>query len=286
MIVLKTAGWSDYELLDCGDGKRLERFGEYVLVRPDPQIIWGPKKDKSEWEKADAVFDGKWINKNRVPERWLLKYQDLSFFAKLSPFKHTGVFPEQVLNWEFVKLQITNAKLQMAREISVLNLFGYTGISSMVALSAGAKVTHVDSSRSSIGWMKENLEASGLSDKPIRYILDDVLKFVQREVKRGAKYDAIIMDPPIYGHGPSGETWDFNSSFPKLLKLCRQLLSDKPLFVLVNAYAISSSSIMLQNVLGENFSDLGGVIESGELALEEKDSGRLLSTGIFGRWSN
>ena len=290
MKILSTPGWDEYELLDTGDGKRFERFGKYRLVRPDPQIIWHPRLDKSEWLKADAEFDAekkKWVIKKQMPEKWLTRYKDIVFYAKLSPFKHTGVFPEQILQWDWMedKVKVKNSKLKVTNEVKILNLFGYTGIASLVCASAGARVTHVDASRPTIGWARENQTASGLQNKSIRWILDDAVKFVQREIKRGIRYDGIIMDPPVYGHGPDGEKWDFNESFPKLLSLCRLALSNKPLFVLINAYAISSSALMLKNVLEDYVSDLGGKIEVGELALEEQSAKRLLSTGIFARWS-
>ena len=286
MDVLSTQGFKDYELIDSGNGQRLERFGKYVLIRPDPQIIWKPQKDSSVWKKADACYlqndkQSTWSNAGKVPDKWLLRYKNLSFFCKLTPFKHTGVFPEQALQWGFIEEKLRG----FSTRANVLNLFGYTGIASLAAAASGAKVTHVDASKPSIAWARENQEASGFSQKPIRWILDDALKFVGREVKRNVKYDAIIMDPPIYGHGPEREKWDFNQSFPKLMELCRSVLSVSPLFVIVNAYAISSSSIMLLNVLKDYLSDLGGNFEYGELALQEKDSQRLLSTGIFCRWS-
>jgi 23S rRNA (cytosine1962-C5)-methyltransferase len=289
MNVLLTKGFKDYELIDSGNGQRLERFGKFILKRPDPQVIWKPKKDKSFWEKADAIYEsfgtkGKWVNINKVPEKWLVSYKDLSFFCKLTPFKHTGVFPEQSLQWDFIEEKISVRKTKDNKEINVLNLFGYTGISSLVCAANGAKVTHLDASHPAIGWAKENQKASGLLEKPIRWILDDALKFTQREIKRNVKYDGIIMDPPVYGHGPKGEKWDFNESFPQLMQACRSILSVSPLFVIVNAYAISSSSIMLDNVLKDYLSDLGGTFEYGELALQEKNSERLLSTGIFARW--
>ena len=288
MNVLSTQGFKDYDLIDSGNGQRLERFGKFILVRPDPQVIWKPQKDNSFWEKADAVYEsfgnkGEWINKNKVPEKWLISYKDLSFFCKLTPFKHTGVFPEQSLQWDFMS-EILSSMPKEKIQPSVLNLFGYTGVSSLICAANGAKVTHLDASKPAISWARENQEASGLMQKPIRWILDDALKFTQREVKRNVKYDAIIMDPPIYGHGPEGEKWDFNESFPKLMEICRNILSANPLFVIVNAYAISSSSIMLNNVLQDYLSDLGGNFEYGELALQEKDGDRLLSTGIFARW--
>jgi 23S rRNA (cytosine1962-C5)-methyltransferase len=285
MKILSTPGWDDYALLDSGDGLRLERFGKYTLVRPDPQIIWKPRLAPTAWKNADALFDAekkKWIIKNDVPEKWLMHYKDLSFYAKLSPFKHTGVFPEQMLQWDWIVEKLKTAEKQNPK---VLNLFGYTGIASLVAAKANASVTHIDASRPTIGWARENQTASKLTNKPVRWILDDAMKFVQREVKRGVSYEGIIMDPPIYGHGPEGEKWDFNESFPKLLALCRSILSKQPLFILVNAYAISASSLMLENVLKDYVSDLGGTVEVGELALEEQSAKRLLSTGIFARWS-
>lgn len=289
MKILSTSGWNEYALLDSGDGFRLEQFGKYRLVRPDPQIIWKPRLHPSEWQKIDALFSPekkKWVIKTNVPEKWQMHYKDLSFYAKLSPFKHTGVFPEQILQWDFIEAKVRGRKSEVGnKDVKVLNLFGYTGIASLVAAQAGASVTHVDASRPTIGWARENQTASGLEKKPIRWILDDAVKFVQREVKRGNYYDGIIMDPPIYGHGPDGEKWDFTESFPKLLALCRSLLTKQPLFILINAYAISASSLMLENVLQDYVTDLGGSIEVGELALEEQSAKRLLSTGIFARWS-
>lgn len=286
MQILTAADFADYELIDSGNGFRLERFGKYVLKRPDPQVIWKPLKDKSVWEKADASYQtygnkGEWVNNNKVPSKWLIKYKELSLYCKLSPFKHTGVFPEQSVQWDFAEEKIRNA----GRAVNVLNLFGYTGAATLTCALAGAKVTHLDASRPALAWARENQEASGLADKPIRWIPDDAIKFVAREIKRNVKYEGIIMDPPVYGHGPEGEIWDFNNSFPTLLELCRKILSGNPLFIIVNAYAISSSSVMLDNVLKDYFSDLGGSFEYGELALKEKDSERLLSTGIFGRWN-
>jgi len=297
MTILSTPGWEDYELLDTGNGMRLERFGKYRLSRPDPQIIWKPRLKNEEWQKVDALFDSekkRWIVKTKMPEKWLLRYKNIAFYAKLSPFKHTGVFPEQTLQWEWLssimmhavlKRQYAGQKKQI-NEFKILNLFGYTGIASLVCAAGGAAVAHIDASRPTIGWARENQQASGLDAKPIRWILDDAIKFVQREVHRGVRYDGIIMDPPIYGHGPNGEKWDFNESFPKLLALCRQILTPQPLFIVINAYAISSSALMLENILSDYVSDLGGTVEAGELALVEKSAGRLLSTGIFARWSS
>lgn len=289
MDVLSAKGFKDYELIDSGNGKRLERYGKYLVSRPDPQAIWKPKKDTVFWDRADAVYiqngnKGSWINKNNVLGKWLVKYKNLAFYCKLTPFKHTGVFPEQAVNWDFMS-EILSSIPKEKKQPSVLNLFGYTGVSTLVCAASGAKVTHLDASKPAIAWARENQEASKLSEKPIRWILDDAVKFVQREINRNVKYDAIIMDPPIYGHGPNGEVWDFNESFPKLMELCSLVLSDNPLFVIVNAYAISASSIMLLNVLRDYLGDLGGNFEYGELALQEIEGARLLSTGIFARWS-
>jgi 23S rRNA (cytosine1962-C5)-methyltransferase len=280
MKVLSTNGWSDYELLDSGNGQRLERFGKYVISKPDPQAIWKPQLLQVEWDKADAKYLEKDWSNNNLPAKWELAFEDIKFYAKLTLFKHTGVFPEQILNWEFIEDKISKAN----KEINVLNLFGYTGIASLVAAKAGAKVTHVDGSKPSITWARENQSLSGLEDKPIRWLLDDAVEFTAREVRRGNVYDAIIMDPPVYGHGPNGETWDFNQSFPQLLENCKKILSPNPLFVIVNAYAISSSSLMLANTMEDYLGLDKDKIEYGELALEQKSSGRLLSTGIFARY--
>lgn len=276
----------NYELLDSGEGRRLERWGKYILDRPDPQIIWKKNLPSPEWQKADAFFKritedkGMWQSKSKIPEKWILEHEDVKFYAKLSPFKHTGIFPEQATQWDYIYSQITNHK----SPVTILNLFAYTGIVSLFAAKAGANVTHVDASRPAITWANENRALN--NDKwPIRWIIDDALKFTAREIKRGMKYDAIIMDPPAYGHGPAGEVWDFNRDFPKLLTNCQQILSNTPLFVLVNAYAISSSSITLANTLNDAFKSILGNIENGELTLKETSGGRLLSTGIWARWS-
>lgn len=281
MNILTTGGWSDYQLLDSGGARRLERFGKYILNRPDPQAIWQQKLESSVWENADAVFLKDWKVKNNMPTTWKVKYKDLSLYAHLSPFKHTGIFPEQTINWEFIEQHIKSSK----EKINLLNLFGYTGISSLVAANAGATVTHLDASRPAMKWFRQNQEDSKLMDKPIRLIVDDALKFTEREIKRGNKYEAVIMDPPVYGHSPDGAVWDFNRDFPKLMENVSKILSPNPLFVIVNAYAITASAIMIENVMKDFFDSFGGKVESGELCLEEK-SGRLLSTGIYSRWQN
>lgn len=288
MQILKTTGWKDYELLDSGNGYRLERFGNIRLRRPDPQAIWSPALPLPEWNSVDASFEESrngrefWVEKRRVPPQWLIRYKDLTFSAKLSPFKHTGVFPEQHLQWDWIREQIQRS----GKQCNVLNLFAYTGIASLAAAAEGCKVTHVDASKPTIGWARENQVSSRLAEKPIRWILDDALKFVQREARRGVQYDGIIMDPPVYGHGPGGEKWSFLESFPELMKACKQVLSPKPVFLLVNAYAISASAYMLQNVVQETMKSYGGSVQCGELVLQESNKrGNLLSTGIYSRWN-
>lgn len=270
----------NYELLDSGEGRRLEKFGDYVLDRPDPEVLWKKALPVAEWQKASAVFRDHWQNKN-VPEKWQMEHDGVKFWAKLAPFKHTGVFPEQSAQWEYVSNQINKSTNQ---QIKLLNLFAYTGIASLFAAKAGAKVTHVDASKPAITWANENRDLND-PNLPIRWIVDDALKFTEREAKRKVKYDAIIMDPPVYGHAPNGEPWDFNKDFARLLESCKKILSEKPLFVLVNAYAVSTSSTTLANTLQGYFSDLGGALENGELTLKEKSADRLLSTGIWAKWS-
>lgn len=271
----------DYELVDSGDGRRLERYGKYLLDRPDPQIIWKKALPDSEWNKSNAKFTDKWINKD-VPEKWEMEHDGIKFWCRLTPFKHTGVFPEQSSQWEYINKLINQFDNNHS---NVLNLFAYTGVASLFAARAGAKVTHVDASKPAITWANENRELNGMENLPIRWIVDDALKFTEREAKRGSKYDVILMDPPVYGHAPNGEPWDFNKDFPRLLENCKRILSDRPLFVLVNAYAISSSSITLANTLQGVFGNLNGQLENGELVLKEASAGRLLSTGIWARWS-
>jgi 23S rRNA (cytosine1962-C5)-methyltransferase len=286
MHIKQTLGWSDYALLDSGNGRRLERFGSYTLNRPDPQALWLQKLPNTEWEKADAIFrktdsgEEKWKKIPDFPQKWHLAYKDVSFYAKLAPFKHTGIFPEQHVQWDYLDSLISSSK----KKVRVLNLFAYTGIASLIAAAKGATVTHVDASYPAIGWARENQALSNLTDKPIRFILDDALVFCEREVRRGNTYDIIIMDPPVYGHGPKGEKWDFPKSFPTLLNACKKLLPPDALCLLINAYAISSSALMLQNMLQDL--SLGGKIEVGELALQEQTGKRLLSTGIYAQWSN
>lgn len=291
LSILKPVGWESYELIDSGNGEKLERYGDVIIRRPDPQIVWSPTLPPIEWNKADATFSktygdkGEWHTTKRLPEFWLMPWEDLRVTVRLTPFKHTGVFPEQSAHWAWMREQLISQKKEKpSYQPHILNLFAYTGMASVVCAHAGAKVTHVDASRSAIAWAKNNQQASGLDERSIRWILDDVIKFVGREIKRGVKYDGILMDPPIYGHGPNGETWDFPVSFPHLLELCKEILVAEPLFVIVNAYAISSSALALGNVLQETMAAHAGTITTGELVLEETTAHRLLSTGIFARW--
>ena len=286
--LLRPTGWVDYELLDSGEGAKLERFGAYVLERPEQEAIWRRSLPSEDWARADAVFgrpagggEPTWMLRRRVPARWQMRYRDLTFWCELTPFRHTGVFPEQAANWLWIRRVIGAA----GRPVRVLNLFGYTALSTLAAAAAGAAVTYVDASRPSLAWARENQMASGLADRPIRWIHDDALKFVRREVRRGVRYDGIVMDPPVFGRGPKGEIWRFHSSFPPLLETCCQVLSPEPLFVLVNAYAVGASSTMLRNVVADAMSRLGGWVVAGELLLVQKTpapdgSERVLSTGI------
>lgn len=296
---LITKPTKDYELLDSGEGQKLERFGSFTVSRPDPQALWSKNLGQGDWQKADAVFiqqgkSGHWRQDKKVPKSWDISLEDLRFSIKLSAFKHTGLFPEQQENWKWIKETVKNAGT--SREISVINLFGYTGGASLAVASAGAKVCHVDGSKVSINSAKENTKLSGLDSKPIRWILDDAMAFVKREVRRGNTYDAIIMDPPAYGRGPKKELWQIEDHFPELIKECKKILSKNPLFVLINGYASGYSAIAYKNNLeelvfggngrqntGERFV---GEIEAGELTLEESKSGRLLPAGIFARWRN
>ncbi|TAK57183.1 SAM-dependent methyltransferase [Patescibacteria group bacterium] len=281
---------ADYELLDSGEGEKLERFGKVVLSRPDPQALWKKQMTEKEWTVADAYFsrDGKatsWTVRKPIPDKWQISFADLTFIIKPTAFKHTGLFPEQASNWNWMREVVASTKkAEPTREINVLNLFGYTGGASLACAQAGAKVCHVDGSKSAITWARENAEVSGLTDAPIRWILEDVQVFVEREIKRGKKYDAVIMDPPAFGHGASKEIWKIEEHFLGLLDLCAQLLSDKPIFFVVNGYASGYSAISYKNALSPIVEKMGGTIEVGELAITESKSLRLLPCGIFARW--
>jgi len=283
--------WKDYELLDTGYGEKLERWGKVVLRRPDPQAIWPPKLSQDEWDKADAIYQrsqtggGGWRFEQNIPERWPVFYENkadrLGFYVKMMGFKHTGLFPEQAVNWNYIIEKIKNAK----RSISVLNLFAYTGGATIAAAYAGAEVCHVDSSKGMVNWAKENIVLNGLSDRKVRFIVDDVVKFVKREIRRGKRYDCIIMDPPSYGRGPEGEKWEIETELFALVENCCELLSDEPLFFLVNGYTTGLSSTILTNVLKmSSVMKFGGKVTNGEIGLSAFASKLVLPCGTFARW--
>lgn len=282
--------WKDYELIDASRGEKLERWGNVYLLRPDPQIVWD-NGDLLEKYHSDiyAVYyrsnkgGGHWDNLKNTPSSWKIKYDDLTFNIKQMGFKHTGLFPEQAVNWDFMREKIKKS----GRKIKVLNLFAYTGGATVACLSAGASVTHVDSSRGMVDWCKENVKSSGLENAEIRYIVDDVVKFVQREIRRGNHYDAIIMDPPSYGRGANGEVWDIEKNLNYLVKICSEVLSDEPLFFLINSYTTGLSSMVLSNILNLNVNNkFTGMVSCGEVGLLIKNSELVLPCGIYGRWES
>ena len=279
--------WQDYEILDMANGEKLERWGNIILIRPDPQIIWKEKSFPEKWKNANAKYNrsntggGNWNFIKPLPKSWQIKYKDLTFNIKPMGFKHTGIFPEQAVNWDWMMNKIRNSN----REIKVLNLFAYTGGASVACLKAGASVCHVDSSKGMCEWAKENVASSGLRERPIRFLIDDVVKFVNREIRRGNKYDGIIMDPPSYGRGANGEVWKFEENIADLVKLCMNVLSDKPLFLLINSYTTGISSQVLENLLRINIpKKVGGKFSHGELGLPMTNSKLILPCGIYGRW--
>ena len=281
--------WKDYKILDMADGQKLERWGNVILSRPDPQIIWKNKSFPNKWKDINAVYHrsssggGSWEFKKRMPEKWQIKYKDLTFNIKPMGFKHTGLFPEQAVNWDWMIEKIQKAN----RPIKVLNLFAYTGGATVACSYAGASVCHVDSSKGMTTWAKENIESSGLKDRPVRFIVDDVVKFVNREIRRGNKYDAIIMDPPSYGRGAKGEVWQFENDIYDLIELCTNVLSDRPLFFLITSYTTGISSKVLADILELTVAKKHkGKIESGEVGIPMENSNLVLPCGIYGRWEN
>lgn len=284
MLLVKD--FNDYEIISMNNGEKLERWDKYYLLRPDPEIIW---KDKLDENIAHAHYHrsnkggGYWEKKKNLPDRWEVKYKHLVFNVKLMGFKHTGIFPEQSVNWDFMMEKIEEEKKNSDKLIKVLNLFAYTGCASVACLSKGAEVVHVDSSRGMIDWAKENVKSSGLEDKPIRFLVDDVVKFVKREIRRGNKYDAIIMDPPSYGRGAKNEIWDIEKDLYNLLELCSEILVDEPLFFIINSYTAGLSPIVLDNLLKIFFKDKKGIITSGELGIKAKN-GLILPCGVYGRY--
>ena len=281
-------GWKDYEIIDCSEGEKLERWGNYILVRPDPQVIWSTPKAEKGWTKMNGHYHrsakggGEW-EFFHLPEQWTISYKELTFQLKPFSFKHTGLFPEQAANWDWFSDKIKKA----GRPVKVLNLFAYTGGATLAAAKAGASVTHVDASKGMVGWAKENARSSNLESANIRWIVDDCVKFVEREIRRGSKYDAIIMDPPSYGRGPKGEIWKIEDAIYPLVQLCSQLLSDTPLFFLINSYttglAPSVLSYMLSTEVGGKH---GGKVEAGEVGLPVTRTGLVLPCGASGRWSS
>ena len=284
---LITPAGGEYELLDSGREEKLERYGEVVLSRPDPQALWEKSLPESEWANAHGQYireggEGKWKIQKDIPKSWPVFFGNLKFLIRPTSFKHTGLFPEQLSHWEWAREAIQKAE----RPISVLNLFAYTGGATLACAQAGAQVTHVDASKTAVAWARENAELSGLSEKPIRWITEDVLVFVRREIKRGSRYDAIILDPPAFGHGPKDELWKIEESLLELMKLCLELLSEKPLFVLMSGYAAGYSPLAFGYNLEPFVKKFGGEIECGDLTIQESKSERLLPCGIYARWSN
>ena len=279
-------GWKDYEVIDCSQGEKLERWGKYLLIRPDPQVIWNTERTAAGWKRPNGHYHrssrggGEWEFFS-LPEQWSIHYKELTFQLKPFSFKHTGLFPEQAANWDWFGEKIRRA----GRPIKVLNLFAYTGGATLAAAKAGAAVTHVDASKGMVGWAKENAHASGLSEAPIRWIVDDCVKFVEREIRRGNHYDAIIMDPPSYGRGPKGEIWKIEASVFPLVELCAKLLSDRPLFFLINSYTTGLAPAVLTYMLGIAVKTrFGGSVRSEEIGLPVTASGLVLPCGAAGRW--
>lgn len=301
--LLESARWQDYELLDSGDGLKLERFGNYTFVRPESQAMWKPSLT-NEWKQAHAVFvptgeesGGHWDFKKKIEEKWKMKYElpltpipspagrgGLKFWVMTTPGRHLGVFPEVAAHWDWCSELVHHGVNEEHREINILNLFGYTGLATLAAAAAGAKVTHVDASKKSVSWARDNQELSRLTDAPIRWIVDDALKFVQREARRGARYDGIILDPPKFGRGPKGEVWEVYKSLPSLLEACRECLSKDPLFVVTTLYAVRASAIHVAQAMGDMMAGFSGKIDMGELVTREHSAGRLLSQAVYARW--
>ena len=282
-----TKDWQDYELLDCSEGERLERWGNVVLIRPDPQVIWNTPKEHPLWHRADARYirskegGGHWECRKKLPENWNIGYRDLKFKISPTGFKHTGLFPEQAVNWDMMREKIAGA----GRSIKVLNLFAYTGGATLAAASAGASVCHVDAAKGMVHWARENAELSSLVEKPVRWIVDDCAKFVEREIRRGNTYDAIIMDPPSYGRGPGGEVWKLEDQIYDLVKLCTGVLSDDPLFFLLNSFTTGLSASAMAYVLGVNMQKFGGKVSAEEIGLPVTASGMVLPCGSSAIWS-
>lgn len=286
---MRIAEWKDYELIDTGSGERLERWGDVILIRPDPQIIWMSDKKDPRWKGADARYvrantgGGQWQIYKKVPEVWKISYGDLAFRLKMMGFKHTGIFPEQAVNWDFATEKIKRAE----RPVKVLNLFGYTGAATLACMKAGAAVTHVDASKGMVQWARENAAASGLADKPVRWLVDDCVKFVQREQRRGNTYDGIIMDPPSYGRGPGGEVWKLEDQLYDLVDMCLPIMSENPLFFILNSYTAGLSPSVMEYLLSVAVkSKFGGKVSADEIGLPVTKTGLVLPCGSTAIWSN
>ena len=275
----------EYELLDMANGEKLERWGDYILIRPDPQIIWNEKTNPDLWKNAHARYirsnkgGGHWEKLKSMRDSWSIKYRDLTFNIKPMGFKHTGLFPEQSVNWDYM-LEKISQEAKKGKEVKVLNLFAYTGGATVACLKVGASVCHVDSSQGMVNWAKENVVSSGLKEAKVRFLVDDVIKFVKREIRRGNKYDAIIMDPPSYGRGKNGEVWNIEEDFAPLIELCSQVLSDKPLFMLVNTYTGGLSGTIISNVIQKQLGNKVSNISFDEIGLKQKNSDIFLPCGI------
>ena len=307
--------WTDYELLDCGDGQKLERFGPYTFARPEVQALWKKALPAEKWQAAHACFEpsgeesgGHWALKKPVEAKWEMSYplsggfplpfppstlegepglKGLRFIAMTTPGRHLGVFPECAAHWDWMMDLIRKGGLQSGpsgRFVNVLNLFGYTGLATLAAAAAGARVTHVDASKKSVTWARENQLLSGLGEKPVRWIVDDAMKFVEREGRRGVKYDGILLDPPKFGRGPKGEVWEIYQSLPEILLACREIINETPLFVILTVYAVKLPAIHAYNALADMMRGFGGSLECGELVTQEKSAGRLLSQAVYARW--
>jgi len=288
-LVLEVLPDQDYALLDSGDGLKLEQYGGYRIVRPEGQALWQPALPRKEWDRADAVFTGdtdeegmgRWrFPRQPLGETWPMRHDGIDYLGRFTSFRHVGVFPEQASHWDHMARLIETAR----RPVKVLNLFGYTGLASLVAARAGAEVTHVDASKKAIGWARENQEVARLTDKPIRWIVEDAMKFAEREARRGNGYDIVLFDPPAYGRGPKGEVWQLFEDLPYLTDVCRSILSSKPLAVVLTAYSIRASFFAIHALMRDTFAGMGGTVESGELIIREKAAGRALSTSLFSRW--
>jgi 23S rRNA (cytosine1962-C5)-methyltransferase len=288
-LILEVGPNEDYALLDSGAGEKLEQYGPYRIVRPEGQAIWQRALPQGEWERADAVFTGntdeEGMGRWRFPraplgETWPMRHDGIDYLGRFTSFRHVGVFPEQASHWDHMAGLIRAA----GRPVKVLNLFGYTGLASLVAARAGAEVTHVDASKKAIGWARENQEMARLTDKPIRWICEDAMKFAEREERRGSRYDIVLLDPPAYGRGPKGEVWQLFDDLPALADICRSILTPRPLAVVLTAYSIRASFFAIHALMRDTFAGMGGTVESGELVIREKSAGRALSTSLFSRW--